>query len=97
VAGPRIKAFWQLHATAYRLPSLNTVETVWATPFAMVRLSRRPVAWTRTHQLLQGTPHRSRPALQHVRVDHCGLEIGVPEELLDGTYVRALLQQVRGK
>jgi hypothetical protein len=36
-------------------------------------------------------------ALQHMRIDHGGADVLVPQEFLHGTDVIAIFQQVRGK
>src|SRR4030095_496017 len=42
----------------------------------------------------EGTSTRSRPALQHVRIDHRRADVRMPEQLLHGPDVRAILEQV---
>jgi hypothetical protein len=40
-------------------------------------------------------PHRSRAAIQHVSVDHRRAHVAVPQQLLNGTNVVAVLEQMR--
>ena len=43
-------------------------------------------------QPVEGTVHPSPAAVQHMRVDHRGLDVLVPQEFLDGSDVVAVLQ-----
>src|SRR5262245_62483204 len=44
-----------------------------------------------------GARHGRGPAVEHVRVDHRGADVVVSQELLDGTNVASVLEQVRGE
>jgi hypothetical protein len=46
---------------------------------------------------VEGTLHASSASVEHVRVDHGGLDAGVAEQFLDGANVIARLQQMRGE
>ena len=43
---------------------------------------------------VRGASHAHRPPVEHVRVDLCGADIPVPEELLNGADVVPVLEQV---
>src|SRR6056297_1737596 len=45
--------------------------------------------------LIKWTPSPHRPSLKHVRVNHRGAHIRVPEQLLDGPNIRPGLEQMR--
>lgn len=46
---------------------------------------------------VEGAFDRQPAAIKDVSVDHGGLDVFVPEELLDGANIVSALQEVRGK
>ena len=63
------------------------------TGLAAGRIRRRAVLFR--PQAVEGAPHPVWSPVQHVRVDHGGLHIAVPKQLLNGPDVVAVFQQVR--
>src|SRR5206468_3919395 len=58
-------------------------------------LSHRPPArCSSVEEAIRRTPYRTRPAVEHVRVDHRGADITVAEQLLHRANVVPVLQQV---
>lgn len=55
--------------------------------FEAILLKRMPVADGNSGKLIQWTDYAASILLGHVGVDHRGLNVGVPEKLLHGTYV----------
>ena len=51
----------------------------------------------RNERSIRRALHSQRPAIQHVGVHHGRADILVTEQLLNGAYVVAVLQEMRGK
>lgn len=63
--------------------------------FAAVCLFRRPLRQPDAVECLERTSYRPGATLQYVRVNHCRLQVRMPEQFLDRPDVCALLQQMR--
>ena len=69
--------------------------------FYLLTLSRKELLrqWSSAQDMsaVEGTDHTHGATPEHVCVYFCGAHIAVAKQLLDGTYVVALLQQASGK
>lgn len=55
------------------------------------------MASRRSAHVIQGAAHSRGAAVEHVGVDHGGLDVLVAEQFLDGAYVVTGFEQVGGK
>ena len=63
-------------------------------PVGLSRQAQPGTGASRIEEPVRGASHSRRPPVEHVRVDLCGADIPVPEELLNGADVVPVLEQV---
>jgi hypothetical protein len=66
-------------------------------PVGLSRQAQPGTGASRIEEPVRGASHSSRSPVERVRVDLCGADIPVPEELLNGADVGPVLEQVGGE
>ena len=64
-------------------------------PVGLSRQAQQDMGASRIEEPVRGASHACRPPVEHVRVDLCGADIPVPEELLNGADVVPVLEEMR--